>query len=253
MKSSLETVPTLHIATPEGVVFSMPLAGPAPRALAFLVDLLVLMAINSALNFTNGRVSDLGTAAHLLFGFVLASGYGAVSELVFNGQTVGKKVLGLRVLDERGLHLRPGQVLLRNLLRVVDILPLFYAVGGLACLCSRRCQRLGDLAAGTVVVRILTPSEPDVQKVLTGRYNSFREHPRLEARLRQKLSPLEAQLALSALLRRENMDTDAAVLLFALMAARFRELVKFPQEIEFGLSDEQYVRNVVDSIYRKAR
>ncbi len=253
MNPTLETSATLHIATPEGVAFSLPLASPATRALAVLVDLLVVGVINSTLSATDFLGPDFGAAAHLLLSFLLTSGYGAASELLFNGQTIGKKVLGLRVMDERGLHLRPSQVLLRNLLRAVDILPLFYAVGGIASLCNRRCQRLGDLAAGTVVVRVLSPAPPNVTQILEGRYNSLRQYPHLEARLRQRVSPEEVQAALSALLRRDHMDTEAAVRLFAMMAERFRSLVKFPPEAELGLSDEQYVRSIVDSIYRQSR
>jgi hypothetical protein len=156
------------------------------------------------------------------------------------------------VVCARGLRLLPGQVIVRNLLRVVDMFPVFYAVGGGFALFSKRCQRLGDLAAGTVVVRTVKVIPPDVEAVLGGKYNSFRQHAHLEARLRQKVTPEEAQLALAALVRRDELDTDAAIKVFGEMATRFREKVKFPEETEFGLTDEQYVRNAVDTLYRKA-
>ena len=79
--------------------------------------------------------------------------YAVVSEWVWRGQTVGKRLMGLRVVDARGLRLEPSQVIVRNLMRLLDALPALYLVGGIACVFSRHRQRLGDLAAGTVVVR----------------------------------------------------------------------------------------------------
>lgn len=236
-------------------MFSLPLAGPVTRAIGFFIDFATIMAIQQALMFVLTPLAifmhDFGAAAMVLVQFFLSFGYGAVCELLFNGQTMGKRVMRIRVMDERGLRLRPSQVIIRNLVRIADMLPLAYAVGGLFCLFSKRCQRLGDFAAGTVVVREVKAKAPDVEGVLGGKYNSFRAYPHLEARLRQKVSPDEAQLALAALVRREQLEPEATIKLFELMAARFREKVKFPDEAEFGLSDEQYVRNVVDSLYRK--
>jgi hypothetical protein len=118
-------------------------------------------------------------------------------------------------------------------------------------LLNRRCQRLGDLAAGTVVVRVARIQQPDVESVLGGKYNSFRQLPHLEARLRQKVTAEEAQIALASLVRRPELEQSAADQIFTQLATLFREKVKFPEEVEFGLTDEQYVRNVVDSLYRK--
>ena len=171
--------------------------------------------------------------------------------MLWNGQTIGKRVVGIRVMDERGLKLRPSQVLVRNLVRLADALPAFYAVGGLACLFNRRCQRLGDLAAGTIVVIARKARAPEVEGVMGGKFNSFRQHPQLEARLRQKVSRDTASTALAALVRSDELEPDARVHLFEGMAAHFRELVPFPEEAAFGLTDEQYVRNVVDTLYRR--
>jgi uncharacterized RDD family membrane protein YckC len=246
----------LHIATPEGVTFALPLAGPVTRALAVFVDAAVIALIQKivtvAVTVITVLQQDLGGAANYIFGFVITFGYTTISELLFGGQTLGKKVMRIRVVDERGMRLKPTQVVVRNLLRLVDMFPIYYAVGGVFALFSKRCQRLGDLAAGTVVVRLIKATAPDVESVLGGKYNSFRSCPHLEARLRQKTTPEEAQLALAALVRREELETDAALTLFEEMAVRFREKVKFPDEAEFGLSDEQYVRNAVDSLYRRA-
>jgi uncharacterized RDD family membrane protein YckC len=247
---------TLRISTPEGVAFALPLAGPVSRALAALVDFAIVLVLMNFLSFILTLAAlisaDISTGLHLLAQFILSISYTAICEMFFNGQTIGKRILGLRVMDERGLSLKPSQVLIRNLVRIVDQLPILYAVGGISCLLSKRCQRLGDLAAGTIVVRTLKAKAPDVGSILGGKYNSFRAYPHLEARLRQKISAEEAQLALSALLRREELDPSAALQIYTQFAEHFRSLVKFPEEVIHGMSEEQYVRNTVDTLYRRA-
>jgi hypothetical protein len=148
------------------------------------------------------------------------------------------------------LKLHFSQVAIRNLLRAVDMLPGFYLVGGLACLWSRRAQRLGDIAANTIVIRSPKLGEPDLDQLLAGKYNSLRAYPHLEARLRQRVSPGEAALAVQALVRRDQLEPAARVDLFAQLAAHFRSKVVFPAEALDGITDEQYVRNVVDVLYR---
>jgi hypothetical protein len=187
----------------------------------------------------------------LLAIFVIGFGYGMVTEWWWRGQTLGKRMLKLRVVDATGLRLQPTQVIIRNLLRAVDGLPVFYVVGGLVALFSKRHQRLGDLAANTIVVRLPTITEPDLGKIMAGKFNSFRDYPHLEARLRQRVMPAEASIALQALMRRDDFEPSPRVDLFAALAAHFKEIVPFPQEATEGLTDEQYVRNVVESLYRK--
>jgi uncharacterized RDD family membrane protein YckC len=249
-----DRVSTLNIATPEGVTFSVPLAGPVLRSAAYFIDIFVLMGVMKVLGYFLGLLQllgDVGIGLSILINFAVMEGARMVCELLWRGQTPGKKVMGLRVMDERELKLQPSQVVVRNLLRFVDMLPLFYGLGGVVSLFSSRSQRLGDLAAGTVVVRSVKTSAPDVEGILAGKFNSFREHPNLEARLRQKVAPEEAQLALHALVRREELDPAARVRLYEGLGTLFREKVKFPDETVFGLSDEQYVRNVVETVFRK--
>ncbi|MGE9295026.1 MAG: RDD family protein, partial [Puniceicoccales bacterium] len=83
------------------------------------------------------------------------------------------------------------------------------------------------------------------------RFNSLREHPHIEALLRQRVNPELAQLAFQSLLRREELEPRARVKLFGELAKQFRNVAKMPEDIGFGLSDEQLVRNCVESIYRK--
>lgn len=247
-------LPKMQIRTPEGIVFSLQLAGPIARFLAWLID---MVFINMALGFIASLLRELGRAQfdvsmglYLLASFVVSIGYAIVLEWSWRGQTLGKALLKLRVMDERGLRLQVSQVVMRNLLRFVDELPAFYLVGGLSCLLTARTQRLGDIAANTIVVRAPTLQEIDFERVLAGKFNSFRHYPHLCARLRQNVSTRQAGVALQAIYRREKLNPDARIELFAEMAGTFRAVAQFPPEVEEGLSDEQYVRNVVDVVFR---
>jgi len=246
---------TLDIRTAEGVVFTLPLAGPASRAAALGIDIILVIALSWLLSALSGLVAvvspDWAAALPGLIFFFVQTVYGMVLEGLWRGQTVGKRVLGLRVVDDRGFRLRASQVVVRNLLRLVDALPVFYLVGGVAMALSRHCQRLGDVAAGTVVVRSRTVRQPRFDGLLAGRYNSFRDHPILEARLRQRTSPDLAALILSALLRRDELEPSARLRVYARLVGHLRGLVEFPPEVTEGLSDEQYLRNAADTVYRR--
>ncbi|MDP6044956.1 MAG: RDD family protein [Phycisphaerae bacterium] len=160
--------------------------------------------------------------------------------------------MNLRVVDEHGLQMTFGQIVVRNLMRGVDCLPMFYLVGGAACVLSRRSQRLGDVAAGTVVVRSVDVALPDLAGVSSDKdkYNSFTKYPHIEARLRQRIAPDEARIALQALLRRNSLDPDRRIELFSELAGHFRAMLDFPPEATDGLSDEKYIRNIVDTLFR---
>jgi uncharacterized RDD family membrane protein YckC len=246
---------TLNIRTPEGVTFSLPLAGPVSRAVAIGIDFLLILALTwiaTRLVQLVAIVSPQWAAAlPSLVYFVIQSAYGMVLEGVWRGQTVGKRVVGIRVVDDRGLALRPAQVVVRNVLRLVDSLPVFYLVGGVSMVVTRHNQRLGDLAAGTVVVRRTLEHEPRIEGLLAGQYNSFREHPLIEARLRQRTTPELAALALGALMRRDDLNPPDRLKVYARLADHFREICPFPEVVIAGLSDEQYLRNVVESVYRR--
>lgn len=251
----MERSGTLEIRTPEGIAFALPLAGPIARFLAWAIDLAVIATVSSIaarlLDLLRAVNSDAAVAMNMLLFFATWVGYGIAMEWRWRGQTLGKRVLRLRVVDERGLRLRPVQIAIRNLLRFVDQLPAFYLVGGCAMLLSRHAQRLGDLAGNTVVIRTPPLVMPDVDQILAGRYNTLRAHPHLEARLRRAVPPVAAALALRALLRRDEMDDEPRVALFRALAARLRDWVALPPDLTRDLSDEQFVRNCVDSLYRR--
>ena len=244
----------LRIRTPEGIAFSYQLAGPVTRCLAWAIDMVVIFAIAITAFFTMAHLSfispDLFGGLSVVAFFVFQLGYGVVLEWGWRGQTVGKRALRLRVMDADGLRLQFHQILMRNLVRFADLLPAFYLVGGLACLLTQKAQRLGDLAAGTVVVHHRKPAEPDLDQLLGNKYNSLREHPHLAARLRQRATPAEARFILQALIRRDEFEPVERVRLFSDMAAHFHSLVTFPPEVIDGMPDEQFVRNVVDVLFR---
>jgi uncharacterized RDD family membrane protein YckC len=248
---------SLVIQTPEGCRFSLPLAGPITRFLAWLIDLLIVLAIITAASIAliifGVILGDLAGVLLFLAAFGVWFGYGIVLEWFWNGQTVGKKILRLRVVDEHALRLTFPQVVIRNLLRMADMQPMLYLLGGIVCVLSRKLQRVGDMVAGTVVIRQPELKLPDLTDVLGNKYNSLRQYPHLAARLRQRTTGPEAHLALTALMRREGLDSQARVELFAGIAEHFRKIVEFPQEATEGLSDEQYVRNAVEILFLSQR
>lgn len=145
---------TLRLVSPENIAFEFRLAGPAQRSLAFVIDALVIVAVGVALLIpfiVAGAVGQLLLGFYLVALFFLWWGYGAAMETFNNGQTLGKLALGLRTVSQTGLSINVSQAILRNLLRAIDVAPPFYP-GLVAMACNRRLQRLGDLAAGTVVV-----------------------------------------------------------------------------------------------------
>jgi uncharacterized RDD family membrane protein YckC len=243
----------LRIRTPEGIVFAQSLAGPVMRFFAWVIDLLLIVAFMYGLNRLMSWVRlispDIAASLTTAGFFVVNVGYGMFLEWIWRGQTIGKKVMRLRVVDADGLRLQFDQIVTRNLLRFLDMLPLFYVIGGLSCWLSQKCQRLGDIAANTIVIRIPEISEPDLEQLLEGKFNSLRKYPHLAARLRQRVSPVEASTALQAVIRRDRFDPIARIELFRQLAAHFQEKVDFPPEATEGLTDEQCIRNVIDVIY----
>jgi uncharacterized RDD family membrane protein YckC len=246
---------SMQIRTPEGVGFAMTLAGPVSRLLAWLLDSLLAFAVGFLASIALALVGvispDLANAMILLLWFVVQVGYCIAFEWWWRGQTPGKRMMKLRVVDARGSRLTFNQVLMRNLLRFVDALPGLYLVGGLALWISRGSQRLGDLAANTLVIQQHRQWEPDWEGLEPGKYNSLLAMPHLVARLRQRLAPEAAYLAVRALLRRQDLESEARVELFREAAALFRREAAFPAELLEGMSDEQFVRNVVEALFRR--
>ena len=148
------------VATPEGVELELRLAGPVPRALAYVLDLLIRVTIFVMLGIAAGALGEFGAGVFLIGFFLLAWFYPVLFE-VTRGATPGKAWLGLAVVNDNGTPIGWRASLLRNLLRTVDGLPLpmFNGLGFVTMLANRDFKRLGDLAAGTVVIHV--PGEMD--------------------------------------------------------------------------------------------
>jgi uncharacterized RDD family membrane protein YckC len=146
------------VETPERVRFYYRLAGPGPRAAAWLIDGVIRAVILLALVFFVTLFAlvpgGLGWSSGLLAVavFLLDWFYGAIFETLLSGRTPGKMALSLRVVKEDGAPGRFQDFLLRNVLRGVDFLPLFFGIGVLTMLMDRKLRRIGDMVAGTVVV-----------------------------------------------------------------------------------------------------
>jgi uncharacterized RDD family membrane protein YckC len=137
--------------TPEGIEIAMRPAGYAVRATAFLIDALIRGIIIVTLSSVLGKGGHMGVGLLLIVLFVINWLYPVIFEMLPAAATPGKQVMGLTVMMANGLPLTPEGCLIRNLLRVVDFLPLMYGFGIVAILIRRDSRRLGDLAGGTLV------------------------------------------------------------------------------------------------------
>ncbi|QEF99410.1 RDD family protein [Stieleria maiorica] len=171
---------TIAVVTPENIAFEYQLAGPFRRLPAYLIDLAVRWGVILTVGFTLLLVGGLLTVLSSFYGpltfafiviliFVINWFYGTILEAYFNGRTIGKWFCGIRVIEVDGRPVSPRSALLRNLLRVADLAPvaaintwdpdvppIYFIptgiVGLVSMMMTQRMQRLGDLAAGTMVV-----------------------------------------------------------------------------------------------------
>jgi uncharacterized RDD family membrane protein YckC len=142
-----------QIETPEGVELSLETAGLHVRAVAWLCDTLLRGVVYVAFVFVGSMLAPrLAIGPFLLLLFFGEWLYPTVFELLWNGQTPGKRLCGVRVVADDGTPVGPGASAVRNLLRAVDFFPFAYGLGIATMLIAPDFKRLGDLAAGTVVV-----------------------------------------------------------------------------------------------------
>ena len=201
MESGLETV--VAVETPEQIGLELELAGIGSRFLAYAIDLVcqsivILVVIIAAISLAKAEglavtsskpehlfLTNWGIALINLAFFAVNFGYFTLFELIWRGQTPGKRELSLRVMREGGYPLTFGASFLRNLLRSVDFLPFGYLVGVTAAVLGTRWQRIGDLAARTWVVR----ESPEG----VGRLQTTDSDRRLAADILARLGALEPQ------------------------------------------------------------
>lgn len=209
-----------RIATPEGCELELRLAGPVSRVQAWLYDFLLRLVGWFALAMLASIGGKLGMGFFLLATFLLEWFYPILFEVYMGGQTPGKRVCQLVVLHDDGRPVGWNASFIRNTVRFVDFFPLLYVTGFMTCLCNSDSKRLGDFAAGTVVV--YAPARPDKDAPPTAEAEKGSEPPPL---------PLgfEEQQAIIEFHRRAPLLTDA----------RAQELAEIPTPLTGGLNPQQ--------------
>ena len=161
MNSKLDNI--LTVITPEGIEIEQRLAGIWSRSYAWMFDLLIRLLIYILLISITSFMDVLGYGLLLIGVFVLEWFYPVFFEIKYNGQTPGKMLLNIRVVNADATNIGWSESLLRNILRTVDFLPVMYATGLISILLTRNFQRIGDLAANTIV--IYEPEKDSLQKI----------------------------------------------------------------------------------------
>jgi uncharacterized RDD family membrane protein YckC len=237
----------LHaIRTPENVVFELELAGLAARALGWAVDVLVMLMLLSVAALTCAVfgvvLAGFARALYFVALFAIQWGYAVVLEWRWQGQTLGKRIAGTRVISSDGLAINFGQAALRNLLRVVDILPGLYLLGAASVLLDARARRFGDIAADTLVVRVQraplrthTPHE-------RSRYNSFADSDEL-AQAARTITAAERDIMLRLSARRERLPPPLRYELFETLARHLQE--RLDLQCPTFMSQERFVLNLL--------
>ncbi|HMF29135.1 MAG TPA: RDD family protein, partial [Candidatus Cybelea sp.] len=222
---------TLEVRTPESIAFSYELAGLGSRFLALAVDqaiqIAVLVAIFAGLVFWAVRSvprqsipaadikvgESIAIAVIVVISFAVLFGYFIVFEAIWNGQTPGKKLLGIRVVRDGGYPIDFGASLIRNLIRVGEQLVGYYAIAAISALISPENKRIGDLAAGTIVVRDARLARP----------TELRQHAEEPAYAPTAyLSGEERALVKRFIERRDTLSNDRRCELAWDLASRFR-------------------------------
>jgi uncharacterized RDD family membrane protein YckC len=206
-------VDKLTIETPEQTSLDFVIAGIGSRFVAVALDILIQTAVGGVIGLVLILVTIgvalprpdygmWGAAALILFFFVLYFGYFAIFEIIWNGQTPGKRITKIRVIKDSGRPLTPAETIGRNLMRIVDSLPSCYAIGIVTMLLNKQNKRLGDLLVGALVVREATLA--DLRPVW-----QTTEDPVLAALPpmgAHALTPEESELVESFLRRRLDLD-----------------------------------------------
>lgn len=240
---------TIYIKTSDNTEFSYEPAGAGSRFLAIVIDSTIKSIAVLAFWIT---IHALGTpfdlkhlikdeyfikssqALSILFlgafaGFIVI-GYHIFFETLSNGQTPGKRVLGIRVIKDNGSSINIIDASIRNFLRTIDFLPSFYLVGALVVLNNPRCKRIGDIAAGTIVVKI-----PKEQNPISFPETEVEEMPQYESRI-NNLTDDEINLIRNYIARRSHLSVKTRKILNEKLAAIILKKLNLQEN---PLSDEE--------------
>jgi uncharacterized RDD family membrane protein YckC len=231
-------VDRISVTTPERVVVEHDVAGVGSRAVAQLIDFCVLVGMVSSLSgvVVNGT-SILPAWLHIPLIIVASAASPFVYFILFEwleGATPGKLALRIRVLTDQGAPIGLRASATRNILRVVDFLPVFYVLGGIVATCSARSQRLGDMAAGTVAVRV--PRSGPGAAPSSRRPGTFVDL--IDAERPTTATPPEVGDVVDEFLRRrKELGTATRVELAGTLAGRLEPYVERPDAV----TDEEYI------------
>jgi uncharacterized RDD family membrane protein YckC len=236
----------LTIVTPEHVHIRLEPAGMGSRFLALLIDALIPLGITWTLAgilrgvLPGGITMAIGTTMQ----FFLSFGWHIWFETRRQGQTPGKRALRLRVVDARGLPVSVYQSLVRNIVRVLDFLPMFYGFGALVLIMTGG-RRFGDLVADTVVIRESKPLIYEARLEASRRHNSLRT-PRVIRLIRHRISLEEREFLLALCLRADKMTPAARYDVMEEVAAVYRQKLGIEDE---QISGENLVRDLTSAIF----
>lgn len=213
----------LNIDTPENVIFGYEVVGIGSRFMAALVDTAIIVATQVVVYLTMTLIAStlfdidiFSTWVVAIFGlvaFVLLWGYYIFFEMLWNGQSPGKRLVGLRVLRADGTPITLTESIVRNLVRLIDFLPVFYGLGVIVMFANSQSRRLGDLAAGTLVVR--DQADLTLENLTATPRRNFRlqipSHivEQVSSWPLERLNDADIQLAEEYLLRRVELENGA--------------------------------------------
>ena len=230
------------VVTPEHVAVHLVAAGFGRRFAAFVIDLLLIAGLTGMMNtFVKLLLPEaLAALVSTTAAFLILWGYHVWFEVAHAGQSLGKRMLSLRVVDGRGLPIDVRQSLVRNVVRALDMLPLG-GLGMAVCLIDRHRRRLGDLVADTLVVEERQPPVPDQAVLNTWRQNSL-DTPRLRRQLAHRVGLEEREFLLALVMRRAGLEERARYALFERVGDHYRQRLGIDQD---RLSGENLVRGLV--------
>jgi uncharacterized RDD family membrane protein YckC len=245
----------LTIDTPEQTALEYPIAGLGSRFLALLADTAIqavltffVLIVGSLIGAGLRSFWSLGpqwtVAIIFLILFLLNSGYFALFEIFWNGQTPGKRYAQVRVIKDDGRPIGAYEAIVRNALRLIDMLPTLYGVGLISIFLSRQSKRLGDFVAGTVVVH---------EKSLEG------VRPYVESQIDETLPPIdtskvtleEVQLIEMFLNRRDSLDPGVRTNMASQICSRLAE--KMEVKVYGWPRTERFLEAVMEQCRRSDR
>lgn len=236
-----------RILTPEHVEIRLEPAGLGSRFLALTVDFALVTGVSALVAQVTTLLVPLGIGAVLrgLILLVVSWGYHVYFETRHQGQSPGKRVVGLRVVDGRGLPLTTEQSFVRNILRAVDAIPVGYAVGGLFCLLDGERRRLGDMAADTLVVRESRMPEFERRSSRDRIFNSLKT-PRVLKIIRHRVGLEEREFLSTLCMRAEALEPSARFDLMESVGRHYRETLQIDDP---RLSGENLVRGLTGILF----